>query len=281
MLRYEAELSYLRSHQGSIDRVLHSDGLDVFFQGDPFAGHVSEPLLTFVVEPHCIRPCGWNFGWILKCYGERSAYELAHRFIVCCGSIGGPADEYAKLIGLMIAQAQWHTCWAASMYQPVLNWLLWTRRIHAAGIQYQLTGCDNGFLTMQWCVTEANVLRNEHEQVVSATGSVPSYLHPYNRSAPFARHLFSTCDLWKWIACRPKCETLLDSGSRKLALVGEALRNVAASTFRPTNHSAGTPRRRSPRSESCAVNLPTLAEATGRQSIDGRRQPHRRCAVIF
>jgi hypothetical protein len=53
MLRYACEILWLEAHAGAVDRVLHSDTFDVFFRG------IRLPL-TFVVEPHCIRSCGWN-----------------------------------------------------------------------------------------------------------------------------------------------------------------------------------------------------------------------------
>jgi hypothetical protein len=63
------------------------------------------------------------------------------------------------------------------------------------GIRYRFTGCDDGFFTMQWCVLEANVLKNEEGQVVSVEGTAPSYVHQYNRNKRFARDLFNSCGL--------------------------------------------------------------------------------------
>jgi hypothetical protein len=42
---------------------------------------------------------------------------------------------------------------------------------------------------MQWCVTEENVLMNEHGQVVSIEGAVLSYLHQYDRHPQFGAYV--------------------------------------------------------------------------------------------
>jgi hypothetical protein len=65
------------------------------------------------------------------------------------------------------SQQEWQTRWGPSLDQPIVNHLMWNGDIDRAGIKYGLTGCDGGFFTMQWCVSEAKVLLNEHNQVVS------------------------------------------------------------------------------------------------------------------
>jgi hypothetical protein len=195
MIRYEYELNWLTEHISTVSRVLHSDAFDVFFQGDPFSGHIQRDELTFVVEPHCIRSCGWNFKWIDACYGRGVAFEMGHKFIVCSGSIGGSAVQYLAFLELLTKQREWSKCLGESLDQAIVNRLMWTGEIERAGIRYGLVGCDGGFFTMQWCVSEGRVLRNERGQVVSAEGSVPSYLHQYNRHRRFARSLFRACGL--------------------------------------------------------------------------------------
>jgi hypothetical protein len=191
MFRYECIQSYLESH-GGIRRVFHSDAHDVFFQGNPFAA-LSPTHLSFVVEPHCIRTCGWNLNWLMQCYGGRVMGGMTNRFIVCSGSIGGPAGEFLKLIALMVGQREWATCWGHSFDQPILNQLLWSGEVARAGIKYQLGGCDAGVYTMQWCVIEREVLMNADNVVVSRVGTRPFLLHQYNRIQNFDAHLFEKC----------------------------------------------------------------------------------------
>ena len=172
---------WIQQHKHEIDRILHSDSLDVFFQGDPFTSSISNDSLTFIVEPHCIRSCGWNIAWIDECYGRSGVNFHRHNFIICSGSISGNINEYHKLIELMISQDEWKTCWGPSHDQPILNHIVWSGLAKSLGIKYKLSGCDGGFFTMQWCVIDKNVLFNEHNQIISTGGSVPSYIHQYNR----------------------------------------------------------------------------------------------------
>lgn len=197
MLRFEYERDWIRANIRFIDRVFHSDALDVFFQGDPFSPLISRDKITFVVEPHCFRSCGWNFAWVIECYGRDVLESMRHNFIICSGSIAGGAEPYLKLLDLMISQPEWDKCWSSSKDQPILNYLVWKGFVTEAGIDYQFTGCDDGFFTMQWCILEKQVILNEHNQVVSRGGTVPSFLHQYNRATGFSDVLYKKCGLSK------------------------------------------------------------------------------------
>ncbi|OHS94259.1 hypothetical protein TRFO_39552 [Tritrichomonas foetus] len=192
MIRFEFELDWLLKHRNSVDRVFHTDSFDVFFQGDPFA-NIQNDTLTFVVEPHQIRSCGWNLAWLRECYGDQIMNSMGHRFIVCSGSVAGSSEHYIKLLKLMIDQNEWRTCYQPSKDQPILNYLIWNGLVEKAGIKYKLTGCDGGFFTVQWCVIEHTPLFNQHGQLVSTMNTVPSYVHQYNRLKPLTNYLFDIC----------------------------------------------------------------------------------------
>lgn len=225
MLRFEYELDWLKKHHygrkrgannpknlsynsdssnknhygienddDSLDRVLHTDSFDVFFQGDPFE-YIPHDSLTFVVEPHQFRSCGWNLGWLTECYDGAVVSRMTHNFIICSGSIAGSIDHYIKLLELMIQQSAWSRCYKPSMDQPILNYLVWNGYVANEGIKYRLTGCDDGFLTVQWCVLENKPLYNDHGQIISTMKSVPSYVHQYNRLAPMMNRLYEQCHL--------------------------------------------------------------------------------------
>ena len=192
MIRYEYEAKWLREHAGEVDRVFHTDAYDVFFQGDPFAKAIREDRLTFVVEPHCFRSCGWNLAWLQRCYGSEYG-RLWHNFIICSGSIGGSAKEYLKLLELMMMREEWVRCWDDSLDQAILNYLVWTGEVQRYGINYSLTGCDGGFLTVQWCAIEDRLGENEHNQITSIRGTVPSYIHQYNRLPEYTKRFYKMC----------------------------------------------------------------------------------------
>ena len=193
MIRYEYEHEWLLRHLPEVDRIFHTDSFDVFFQGDPFSSQISKDELTFVVEPHCIRSCGWNTAWLAKCYVEPTLHNMRHHYIICSGSIAGGVKMYIKLLELMINSPEWTRCWDRSLDQPILNVLVWMGNVSAAGIKYTYTGCDGGFFTVQWCALEKEILHNEHGQVISLKGVVPSYIHQYNRIDNFTKELYKKC----------------------------------------------------------------------------------------
>lgn len=217
MLRFEYELDWLKKHRygykgnttkslnsflnsndndddDTLDRIFHTDSFDVFFQGDPFE-YIPHDSLTFVVEPHQFRSCGWNLGWLTECYDGGVVSRMTHNFIICSGSIAGSIDHYIKLLELMIQQSAWSRCYKPSMDQPILNYLVWNGDVAKEGINYHLTGCDDGFLTVQWCVLENKPLYNDHGQIISTMKSVPSYIHQYNRLAPMMNRLYKQCHI--------------------------------------------------------------------------------------
>ncbi|EAY13900.1 hypothetical protein TVAG_028530 [Trichomonas vaginalis G3] len=195
MDRYEHELAWLNAHFKDVDRVLHTDAFDVFFQGDPFAESLKNDTLTLALEPHQFKSCGWNLAWLRDCYGATVLSQLNHRFILCSGSIGGSAYDYVKLLNLMTTSKEWITCWQSSMDQPILNYLVWTGALKENGIRYKITGCNEGFFTMQWCVKMREIRYNQYGQIISLEDTVPFYLHQYNRFPELQHLLYEKCGL--------------------------------------------------------------------------------------
>jgi hypothetical protein len=79
------------------------------------------------------------------------------------------------------------------MDQPILNFLVWNGLVSGANISYSLTGCNEGFFTVQWCVVERKVKYNVHGQVVSTMGTVPTYIHQYNRLQELSNRFYDLC----------------------------------------------------------------------------------------
>lgn len=194
MERYFHERDWLTKNIDVVDRILHTDSMDVFFQGDPFSDMRSDKLV-FVVEPHQFRSCGWNLGWLQDCYGRRRSGPVTKSYIICSGSIGGSAKEYEKLLNLMIKQPEWTSCYDDSKDQPILNYLVWQGLVTEANISYTYTGCNDDFFTMQWCVLDKKILFNEHKQIVSLVNTVPSYIHQYNRFPELTELLYKSCKI--------------------------------------------------------------------------------------
>jgi hypothetical protein len=194
MVRFHYEYDWLVNHTGQIDRVLHSDAYDIFFQSDPFIDVIKFDYLSFVVEPHFIRGCGWNLSWFQQCFGS-IVDDFKKNFIICSSSIGGNATFYQCLVGLMLNTSQWESCYHESKDQPILNYLVWSGQVKAAGIKYRFTGCDGGMMTLQWCVLNYEVKFNDKGQVLSPSNTVPAYLHQYPRLQSLKAYLYSTCGM--------------------------------------------------------------------------------------
>jgi hypothetical protein len=140
---------------------------DVYFQGDPL-GYIPKDKLRFTVEPHIFSHDGWNLAWWTELSRLRqNAPSFTHTFIICSGSIGGGAGLYVTLLDLLVESPQWRPVWGHSMDQPMLNMIVWEGAASRAGIEYEFTGCDGGFFTVQWCALEQVVKFNEHGQIVS------------------------------------------------------------------------------------------------------------------
>jgi hypothetical protein len=198
MTRYHYEYDWLTNHGGEIDRVLHTDAYDIFFQGDPFADAIKREYLSFVIEPHFIRSCGWNLNWFERCFGP--VPELfKNSFIICSGSIGGNADYYRRLIGLMLNTSQWRTCYKPSKDQPILNYLVWSGQASRAGINYRFVGCDGGMMTLQWCVVNKEVRFDQSGMLLSPSNTIPAYLHQYPRLDGLKEILFERYGLERMI----------------------------------------------------------------------------------
>jgi hypothetical protein len=103
---------------------------------------IKHEYLSFVIEPHFIRGCGWNLNWFEECFGVVSEH-FKNSFIICSGSIGGNADYYRTLVGLMLNTSQWRTCYASRKDHPIINYLVWSGQASAAGIKYRFVGCDD------------------------------------------------------------------------------------------------------------------------------------------
>jgi hypothetical protein len=189
MTRFRHEFEWLTAHADQVDRVLHSDAYDIYFQSDPFADVIRFDSLGFVIEPHFIRGCGWNLNWFQQCFGTL-AESFKDNFIICSGSIGGNAEYYRRLVGLMLNLSQWQSCYGDSKDQPILNYLVWSGAVRKAGIKYRFTGCDAGMMTMQWCTVNQVVRFNDKGQVLSPSNRVPAYLHQYPRIDGLTEILF-------------------------------------------------------------------------------------------
>jgi hypothetical protein len=126
MLRYQCEADWIGPRIRVLDRVMHSDSYDVFFQGDPFQPVIPRDKILLVMEDMQIADCDWNTQWIKECYGRSTWNRIKENNIVCTGIIAGSASEYVRLVRYMRMRPEWVECWDESKDQPIFNNLLWT-----------------------------------------------------------------------------------------------------------------------------------------------------------
>jgi hypothetical protein len=195
MLRYEYEAKWIERNIHQLDRVMHSDSYDVFFQADPFQDLVPHDRLLLVVEDFEIFMCDWNSQWIRECYGNDTWYEIKMHNIICTGIICGNADAYMRMIKVMIKRPEWKYCWMPSKDQPIFNNLLWTGVFAYHGFQFNYTNCFHGIFTMHWCQGKAPLRWDAKGLLVTPQGDVPFLLHQYNRYQEAIDKLTAECGM--------------------------------------------------------------------------------------
>ena len=196
MLRYEYESKWLNEHINEIDRVIHADGYDVFFQSDPFIAINDTKGLIFIQEEINILQCEWNANWIIDCYGRTSFSSISMNFIICSGVILGSAKEYLRFVMYMIERPEWTRCWSESMDQPIVNYLVYSGLLTDMGIDYKLFSCNDNVLNMQWCLYEKTPEISSMGYTLSPNGkNTPAILHQYNRFSEHMEYLGGLCDI--------------------------------------------------------------------------------------
>jgi hypothetical protein len=172
MLRYEYERAWLDKHLHEIDRVIHSDSYDVFFQGDPFQETVvPRDRLVLVKEELLILGCDWNSNWLKACYGNDTWHIIKENPVICTGFMSGNAAEYLRLIKFMMDRPDWDRCWDNSKDQPIFNYLHWMGILAAQEFTFEYTDCFHGVYTMHWCLQDRPIKFNYKGLFITQRGA--------------------------------------------------------------------------------------------------------------
>jgi hypothetical protein len=193
MLRYEYEAAWIAANEDSVDRIMHSDSYDVFFQGDPFRDFVPYDHIRLVKEDQEIFMCDWNSQWIKECYDNDTWYEIRDHNVICTGIMMGNASQYLRLIRFFMKRPEWRRCWDNSKDQPIFNFLHWMGIFEAHDFVFSYTNCFHGVFTMHWCQGERPVKWTGENLLVTPRGDVPFLLHQYNRFQPAIDALTAKC----------------------------------------------------------------------------------------
>ena len=196
MLRYEYEAKWIEEHIHELDRVIHADGYDVFYQSDPFMVIGDKKGLIFIQEEIMIFSCEWNSNWVIDCYGRQEQARISYNNIICSGVILGTAIDYLRFVKYMISRPEWTRCWEESMDQPIVNYLYYTGLLKDIGINSTLYSCNDNVLNMQWCLYGRNPQISERGYTLSPNGkNEPAILHQYNRFEEHQKYLGELCDI--------------------------------------------------------------------------------------
>lgn len=196
MLRYEYEAKWIEEHIDEVDRVIHTDGYDVFFQSDPFVVLKDNSSLIFIAESIKLGQCEWNANWVIDCYNFSALEKIKNDAIICSGVILGQAKQYLRFVKYMIETPQWTSCWDDSYDQPIVNWLVYSGKLKDLGIEYKLISCDSDVLNMQWCLYGREPQLSKKEYVMSPNHRVePALLHQYNRFPDLMKKLGQKCGI--------------------------------------------------------------------------------------
>ena len=72
-----------------------------------------------------------------------------------------------------------------------MNYLIWLGVAKDNGIDYEFTGCDGNFMTMQWCQIDGYIPVNKNHQIQSLEGNIPAFVHQYNRIENLTREFIN------------------------------------------------------------------------------------------
>jgi hypothetical protein len=195
LLRYECEEKWIAQNLHSLDRVMHSDSYDVFFQGDPFQPVIPHDKILLVKEDFAISQCDWNTQWIKECFGRATWNKIRDNNIICTGVIAGNASEYMRMVQYMRMRPEWTECWDDSQDQPILNNLLWTGAFAVHQFEFVYIGCFNGIFTMHWCQGAQELNFTGDNLLRTPNGDLPFLLHQYNRYQRVINALTEKCKM--------------------------------------------------------------------------------------
>lgn len=192
LARFQVYKQWLDKNIRDVDRVMHIDAFDTFFQHDPFNEGISHNALDIVLEDKKIGDCPWNSNWLEKCYGPKIRDELGRDVIACSGSIGGNAKLFKKLLKILVSLSKFKQCWNPSIDQAHLNYLLYTGRLERAHIPVKVHGCNSSFLTMTWCSKKRREI-DHTGLLLNPAGEEPALVHQYNRYKEVIEHYERIC----------------------------------------------------------------------------------------
>ena len=181
-LRYLGYSQFFKSTNKKIDRVLHTDSYDVFFQSDPFTDKVDKNKLYFITEGIKIQNSSWNHGWLERAYNKSVSNSLGEFEVSCSGTVIGGYSQFLIYLNTLTSHPQFWANGRHSLDQAYHNYLLHTGAFTKNGIKPEFWDCNSPIITMHYCARNdygKEIIKND--RVMSPNGKIiPSIVHQYN-----------------------------------------------------------------------------------------------------
>lgn len=179
-VRWEWYYKFLTENNESYDRVMHTDGFDAAFFGDPFALANGYNSLYFQMEDRPIDFCPYNKRWISTCHSISDVEGILNQTIACSGSLIGGVNQFLKFTELLVNHVEWPRCWGKGFDQGDFNYVLYAL-LNFTEVNAKFMDCNSGFMTYNYCAKRKKLFNSRH-QLCTPNGKRPLiYAHQYNR----------------------------------------------------------------------------------------------------
>ncbi|KAH0791283.1 hypothetical protein GPJ56_004903 [Histomonas meleagridis] len=190
-MRWEWYHQYLSNEGKRFRRVMHTDGFDAFYFGDPFSVATDENVLYFQREDRPISSCPYNNRWVTSCHINLSS-ELRHSLIVCSGSLIGGRKQFLQMTELLITHDEWMQCWKHGFDQGDFNYVIYTK-LNQTNITYKFMGCNERFISMHYCWPSGKGLGPSGLFPTTDDKDTIVYMHQYNRHKNIIEYIWDKC----------------------------------------------------------------------------------------
>ncbi|KAH0792433.1 hypothetical protein GPJ56_003610 [Histomonas meleagridis] len=190
--RWELYYKYLTGEGKKFRRVMHTDGFDAFYFGDPFSVATDENTLYFQSESRPISRCSYNSAWILGCHYNLTT-EILESPIICSGSLIGGRVPFIKMVELLITHDEWMQCWDHGFDQGDFNYVIYTR-LNQSYIKHEIIDCNGRFISMHYCWPKGKHLAPSGHFPTRDDKDTLVYMHQYNRHQNIIDYVREKCN---------------------------------------------------------------------------------------
>ena len=192
--RYHKYIEFLSDTNVEYDKILLSDGRDVFFQENPF-DVVEENHIYFIKEEDCVTigQEHYNSTWIKQCYTKKIYYQLKHFNIICSGIVVGNKKNILLYIKNMlykinkVLNSREQNRFLDVFDQGITNYIIYKN----PDIFNNLSVLENGNLALHCALT----LKHKPDYIQLKNGyiyygeTIPSIVHQFTSSKEMIKYV--------------------------------------------------------------------------------------------